>query len=162
MSLLANMRAFIAFYTVVGILTGCSAASSLSSLKVEGLKQVEFGESLEQVRAELKPFELLPGPVEDAQVLTYSCDGLTAKYDGCSFVPTFIFRKGKLMVVQGQITNPGPSLTKDLETDLSARLGTPQVHESSKLWSDGGVHVILYSTQAPKQVTTIGFESSER
>ena len=157
-----NEKIFTASYLVAVLLTGCSAASSLVSLKVEGLNQVEFGESLEQVRAEMKPFELLPGPKEDNQVMTYSCDGLTAKYDGCSFFPTFIFRKGKLIVVQGQIANSGPSLTKDLETDLSARLGTPQVHDDSKLWSDGGVHVVLHCTQEPNQVTAIGFESSER
>ena len=69
--------------TIAGVLlsvvslSGCATSSSLASLDIEGLKGVEFGQSVQEVKTRLPAFQMTPGPAS-ANHKTYRCDGLTA------------------------------------------------------------------------------------
>lgn len=131
---------------VLVTLSGCSAASTMGALNIDGLKGVEFGESEGRVRDKLKTYELTPTQSSDpTHYATFACDGLTLTYDAVQFVPNFLFKKGRLVAIKGFIVNADAQTLVQLQKYLDDKFGQPQIKDGSKQWSDGGVKVSLSS-----------------
>lgn len=161
------MKNSVTLSTIVGLslvmlLNACSAVSTLSSLNIDGLSGVDFGESRQEVQQALKSFQLTPS-VPDGIFSTCNCDGLVASYDGVKFAPIFLFRKGKLVQVKGFTVNTDRNAVYQLQQHLDTKLGPPQIHGSNRLYFDGGVKVCLSAMgrNEPTDYNYIAFENPE-
>ena len=143
-------------------LSGCSAASTINDLKIDELKGIDFGQTKGEVVAALGRYELRP-EADSENYTVFDCDGLVATYDAVKFSPRFLFdKKGKLKIVNGLIINSEPALLVNLETYLEGKFGKAQVKDNSKLYSDGGVKVVLSTSgSATGAYNFISFKSPD-
>ena len=137
-----NIQTLVITSLALVVLNGCSAASTVSSLKIPGLKGVDFGESVGQVKMAMVGHELTPQQSFE-NYTSYVCDGLNVAYDGVSFSPKFIFRNDKLISIEGAILNIDQPLINRFQNDMTTKFTAPVVDENGQVWQDGGVHVIL-------------------
>jgi hypothetical protein len=62
------------------------------------------------------------------------------------FSPKFLFnKKGKLVTINGLIVNSEPVALAELQSFLDGKFGQPQISDTGRLWTDGGVKVVLSS-----------------
>ena len=139
------IKSIFAAFLLTAVVTGCSKASSFADLKIDELKGVDFGEGKQDLAGIFSKYQLSPCPDQnDCSVFT--CDGLEAKYRTIKFTPNFLLnKKGKLVDVNGLIVNSEPIALAELQSYLDENFGQPQIKNSSRIWSDGGVKVTLSS-----------------
>ena len=130
---------------MLAVVSACSKASTVADLKIDELKGVDFGQSKKGLAGALPTFQLSPRPDQD-NCSVFACDGLEAKYQTIKFAPNFLLNKsGKLVKIDGQIVNSEPVALAELQSYLDETFGQPQINNTSRLWTDGGVRVTLSS-----------------
>jgi hypothetical protein len=130
---------------ITALVTGCSKASTFADLHIEELKGVSFGQSKQDLASTLSHYQMSALPDKD-HCSVFTCDGLEAKYHSIKFAPNFLLTEnGKLMKVNGPIVSSDPVALAELQSYLDREFGQPQVKNLSRIWSDGGVRVILSS-----------------
>jgi hypothetical protein len=145
MKVISRIRTSVFALLVTAVVTGCSQASTVGDLKIDELKGVDFGQTKQEVVSALPSYQLSPQP-DFEKCSVFACDGLVAKYQTVKFSPKFLFnKKGKLVTINGLIVNSEPVALAELQSFLDGKFGQPQISDTGRLWTDGGVKVVLSS-----------------